>query len=168
MCLRIVEQEPLRVTLLITGKVPVFCAKRYTPLRTCAILAKHGGGFLTRQEIIDYCLTYSDAYEDYPFDEIIGPEAWTVMRHRSNKKTFALIYERNGLCVNLKCEPMRADFLRGAYAGVTPGYHMNKTHWNTVRLPSDVPEDALRDMIDLSFELTAPKKNAKFTASEKA
>jgi len=28
---------------------------------------------MTRQELIDHCLTYSDAYEDYPF-----PEAWTM------------------------------------------------------------------------------------------
>ena len=32
------------------------------------------------------------------------------MRHRANKKSFALIYERNGkLCVNLKCDPIEAD-----------------------------------------------------------
>lgn len=116
---------------------------------------------MTRQEIIDYCLTYPDAYEDYPFEEKSDPGASTAMRHRSNKKIFALINERHGLGVNLKCDPMRADFLRGAYEGVRPGYHMNKMHWNTVAIPSDVPNDALLDMIDHSYELTAPKKCTK-------
>ncbi len=50
---------------------------------------------MTRQELIDYCLTYPAAYEDYPFDNVAAPGAWTVMRHRTNKKSFALIYERN-------------------------------------------------------------------------
>lgn len=112
---------------------------------------------MTRRELIDYCLTYPDAYEDYPFDEIVdGPDAWTVMRHRLNKKSFAFIYERGGLCVNLKCEPDRADFLRQVYTGVTPAYHMNKEHWNTVHLNSDVPEDELRGMIEHSYRLTMP------------
>lgn len=58
---------------------------------------------MTRQDLIDFCLTFPAAYEDYPFDDIADPGAWTVMRHRANKKSFALIYERNGkLCANLK------------------------------------------------------------------
>jgi len=113
---------------------------------------------MTRRELIDYCLTYPDAYEDYPFDD--GPDiagAWTVMRHRLNKRGFAFIFERNGLCVNLKCEPVRADFLRQIYEGVTPAYHINKEHWNTVLIGSDVLEAELYTMIDHSYRLTMPK-----------
>lgn len=65
---------------------------------------------MTRQELIDFCLTMPLAYEDYPFDEIADAGAWTVMRHQANKKSFAFIYERNErLCVNLKCDPFEAD-----------------------------------------------------------
>lgn len=118
-----------------------------------------GGPPPTRRGLIDYCLTYPDAYEDYPFDESAdAPGAWTVMRHRLNQKGFAFIYEREGLCVNLKCEPDRADFLRKVYTGVTPAYHMNKEHWNTVRPAGDVPGDDLRDMIEHSYRLTMPKR----------
>lgn len=114
---------------------------------------------MTRRELIDYCLTYPDAYEDYPFDDASNAEdAWAVLRHRRSRKSFAFIYQRGGLCVNLKCEPMRGDFLRRAYADVTPGYHMNKEHWNTVRVNGDVPEDELKDMIDRSYRLTMPQK----------
>lgn len=114
---------------------------------------------MARRELIDYCLTYPDAYEDYPFDERAdAPGAWTVLRHGLNKKSFAFVYERDGLCVNLKCEPEQADFLRKVYEGVTPAYHMNKQHWNTVHLNSDVPWDELRDMIEHSYRLTMPKR----------
>ena len=116
---------------------------------------------MTRRELIDYCLTYPDAYEDYPFDELSGaPDSWAVMRHSGNKKSFAFIYERGGLCVNLKCEPLRADFLRQVYPSVTPAYHMNKEHWNTVR-PDEVPEDALYEMIEYSYKLTMPRGRRK-------
>ena len=117
---------------------------------------------MTRRELIDLCLSYPGAYEDYPFDGIASSAAdggsWAVLRHRGNKKSFALVFERGGLCVNLKCEPMRADFLRGALPGVTPAYHMNKRSWITVRLNGDVPEKNVFDLIDASFESTLPKK----------
>ena len=113
---------------------------------------------MTRQELIEYCLTFPAAYEDYPFDNIADAGAWTVMRHRGNKKSFALIYERNEkLCVNLKCEPHEADFLRQIYVDLTPGYHMNREHWNTVVLGGDVPDEALMRMVERSYELIKPK-----------
>ena len=121
---------------------------------------------MTRSELIDYCLTYPDAYEDYPFDS--GPDAAdsaAVIRHRLNKRIFALIMVRDGLSINLKCEPLRADFLRGMYKGVTPGYHMNKLHWNTVLVDSDVPIEELYAMIDHSYKLTMPKAVKKLPES---
>ncbi len=116
---------------------------------------------MTRRELIDRCLAYPGSYEDYPFDDYTnaggGGTSWTVVRHRGNKKSFALIFERAGLRINLKCEPMRADFLRGAFPGaVTPAYHMNKEHWNTVR-PDLLSAEDLEEMISRSYELTKPK-----------
>ncbi|MDO4573567.1 MAG: MmcQ/YjbR family DNA-binding protein [Clostridia bacterium] len=39
---------------------------------------------------------------------------------------------------------------------MTPGYHMNKWHWNSVFLRSDVPETLLRALTLESYRLTAP------------
>ncbi|MDR1754585.1 MAG: MmcQ/YjbR family DNA-binding protein [Eubacterium sp.] len=117
---------------------------------------------MTRQDLIDFCLTFTAAYEDYPFDDVTVDGAWTVMRHRANKKSFAFIYEGWGrLCVNLKCDPIEADFLRGAFDGVIPGYHMNKRHWNTVYLDGDVPVEELKRMITVSYDLIKPKVRAR-------
>jgi predicted DNA-binding protein (MmcQ/YjbR family) len=113
---------------------------------------------MTRRELIDFCLTLPAAYEDYPFDDIIDAGAWTVMRHKTNRKGFAHIYERNGkLCANLKCDPLEADFLRQAFADVTPAYHMNKEHWNTVTLGGDVPDEEFKRMVANSYDLIKPK-----------
>ena len=117
---------------------------------------------MNRQGLIDFCLTFPNSYEDYPFDSIADAGAWTVMRHHTNKKTFALLYERNGkLCVNLKCDPIEADFLRQIFEDVTPAYHMNKIHWNTVTLSGDVPEDDLKHMIERSYKLVKSKVRKK-------
>lgn len=114
---------------------------------------------MDRRELIEHCLSFPDAYEDYPFDSIsAGATVWTVMRHRSNKKSFALIFEREGLCINLKCDPQYSDLLRRSYKSVTPAYHMNKEHWNTVRPNGDCPEEVLFELIGLSYRLTMPKQ----------
>ncbi|WP_151736995.1 MmcQ/YjbR family DNA-binding protein ['Paenibacillus yunnanensis' Narsing Rao et al. 2020] len=112
---------------------------------------------MTYEEIVEFCLSFPSTYEDHPF----GIE-YTAMRHTGNKKLFALIYVRNGhLCVNLKCEPERADFWRGLFAEVKPGYHMNKAHWNTVLLDGELPRDTIQEMVQVSYELTRPKLKRK-------
>jgi predicted DNA-binding protein (MmcQ/YjbR family) len=109
----------------------------------------------TKQQIIDHCLIYPLVYEDYPFDKF---DDVAVIRHKLNKKSFALIMNVKGrICINLKSEPIRADFLRRIYDGVTPGYHMNKAHWNTVDLDSDVPDDEIFAMVEQSYNLIKPK-----------
>jgi len=40
---------------------------------------------MTYQDLIDFCLTFPAAYEDYPFDEPIE-KSTTVMRHRGQQK----------------------------------------------------------------------------------
>lgn len=115
---------------------------------------------LTRQDLIDYCLSFPCAYEDYPFDDDpAAPGAWTVMRHRLNKKAFAFLFERMGnVCVNVKCDPMYADLLRGVYPAVIPAYHMNKTHWNSIIMDGSIPDSEVRTWISQSYELIRPKQ----------
>lgn len=115
---------------------------------------------MNKRELIDWCLSLGDVYEDYPFDDLSSsPMSWAVIRHLKNQKSFALIYERNGkLCINLKCDPMQADYLRSSFESVTPAYHMNKVHWNTVTLCGDVPLSELFRQIEQSYDLTNPKR----------
>ena len=64
------------------------------------------------------------------------------------------VYDREGVTwINVKCRPEMTGFWREGFEGVTPAYHMNKTHWNTVILDGSVPEDAVKQMIEDSFEL---------------
>lgn len=110
---------------------------------------------MTRRELIDYCLTFPDAYEDYPFHD----DVWAVLRHRSNRKAFAFLYEHGGkLCANLKIDPMTGDFLRQAVSYVRPGYHMNKTHWITLVIDDCPGEKEAYPLIEESYRLTKMDK----------
>ena len=103
-----------------------------------------------REEIIQYGLTFADAYVDTPFHD----DNWVLLRYRKNKKAFAWTYERNGyICVNVKVDPQWRDLWRSAYASVIPGYHQNKEHWNTIILDGTVPADEIRRMIAESYDL---------------
>jgi predicted DNA-binding protein (MmcQ/YjbR family) len=103
------------------------------------------------------CLSFPGAYEDYPF----GPET-AVFKVRANvaggakheAKLFALSSMNPGdLYVNLKCEPTLAVQLRAAHPQITGAWHMNKTHWNGVRLDGTLPDDMIRDMVEDSYDL---------------
>ena len=102
------------------------------------------------------CLTKPNVTEGTPFGE-------DTLVFKVAGKIFALAsLEKVPPRVNLKCDPERALELRDRYEEVTPGYHMNKKHWNTVELSGRIPDAELRRMIDHSYELvvaTLPKKH---------
>lgn len=102
---------------------------------------------LDSKDLYLYCLTKPWAIEDYPF----GPEV-IVMKVAS--KMFALISRRAGQeNLSLKCDPDYSEVLRQQYPSITPGYHLNKRHWNTIVLDGSVPEKEIRALIDHSYEL---------------
>jgi len=94
-----------------------------------------------------FCLDLNGAEETWPF----GPEV-TVFKLAG--KMFALCNPaQSPLRINLKCEPGLAELLRENYAAVQPGWHMNKRHWNTVTLNSDLPEQEVCKQIVHSYAL---------------
>jgi predicted DNA-binding protein (MmcQ/YjbR family) len=98
-------------------------------------------------ELRDHCLSFAGAAETFPF----GPET-SVFKVAG--KMFALSrLAADSLRVSLKCEPELAEGLRGAHAAVLPGYHLNKRHWNSVIIDGSMGDDAIRDMIEDSYDL---------------
>lgn len=97
--------------------------------------------------LIEYCRSKGGETDDLPFDE-------STLVFRVGGKMFALTsLDEMEPRVNLKCDPDLAEALREEYDSVIPGYHMNKRHWNTVRLNGDVGDDKLKKMIDHSYDL---------------
>jgi predicted DNA-binding protein (MmcQ/YjbR family) len=87
------------------------------------------------------------AVEDFPF----GPE---VAVFKVGGKMFAIVsLEDEPGSVSLKCDPSYAAALREQYPAVTAGYHLDKRHWNTVKLDGSVPDEDVEEWIGESHAL---------------
>lgn len=105
-----------------------------------------------------YLLDNPGAVRDYK-------EEWGWDRYLVGGKMFAASFIKDGVhCVSLKCEPDFGDFLRRTYPSVTPGYYMNKTHWNTVDLDAELPEEVLKEMCGRSYALVFAELSKKVRA----
>lgn len=95
----------------------------------------------------DYLLSKPEAIKTYPF----GTD---VEVYKVGGKMFAT-RSMNGevFHMNLKCDPAEAFILRDIFESVKPGYHMNKTHWNTVILDQSIPKGEVERMVDNSYSL---------------
>ncbi|MBK7710578.1 MAG: MmcQ/YjbR family DNA-binding protein [Bacteroidales bacterium] len=99
----------------------------------------------------EFCLSKNNATESFPFGD-------DTLVFKTGGKIFALVNLDGDLSINLKCEPSLALELRERYTSVTPGYHMNKKHWNTVQLDGSVPDKEIFSWIDHSYERVSRKK----------
>ncbi len=98
------------------------------------------------EKVAAYLLRFPQTTEEQPF----GPE---VDVYKVGGKMFAILGpDDSPPRVSLKCDPLLAQELRSEFAAVTPGYHLNKTHWNTVVLDDSVPDIELKKMISHSYE----------------
>ena len=98
------------------------------------------------EEYRDYCLAKKGVTEEFPFDQ-------KTLVFKVAGKMFALTDVDGFESINLKCEPELAIELRAEYHAVKPGYHMNKTHWNTVTINGDAIDKKIFEWIYLSHNL---------------
>ena len=105
---------------------------------------------LSREDVLEYGLTFSNVYVDTPFHVPI----WVLLRYEKNKRAFAWTYEREGhIWVNVKVDPEWRDFWRNTYSSVIPAYHQNKEHWNSIILDGTIPDTDIKRMIAESYDL---------------
>jgi predicted DNA-binding protein (MmcQ/YjbR family) len=93
------------------------------------------------------CLELTGTVETFPFN----PETSVF---KVGGKIFAITaLDAEPLTVSLKCDPELATRLRGQHPEITAGYHLNKRHWNTLRLDGALPELLVRELIEDSYDL---------------
>ena len=114
---------------------------------------------MTRDELIRYVADRYSTDPEFPWDD----ENF-IFRHGGNRKWFAVAmrvaYRKLGIdregsadVVDVKCHPI----LMGAYRtqpGIRPGYHMNKEHWLTILLDGSAEDALVKELLELSFDLT--------------
>ncbi len=131
---------------------------------------------MEKEVLTEFAKGFEGAVCDYPFE---GDFTSFVLRHGRGGSWFALFMEapaesllrccankaaaldklfggrRRVEIVNLKCDPALSLILQENFTGVLPAYHMNKRLWITVILRSDVPDEQLKGLTELSYGLTS-------------
>jgi predicted DNA-binding protein (MmcQ/YjbR family) len=108
------------------------------------------------EELREYCLSKKAVTESTPFDDV------TLVFKVADKMYALLPLDAVELSINLKCDPERAIALREKYPEtVLPGYHMNKSHWNTVMVDGKLTREQLLELIDHSYDLIVESLNRK-------
>ena len=118
------------------------------------------------EEVRDFCIAKKGVTEHFPFDDV-------TLVFKVMGKMFALTglssWEKGEQKINLKCDPERAEELRGAYEGINPGWHANKKHWITVTInSSDVSDDLARELMSHSYDLVVKGLTKKIQAELKS
>jgi predicted DNA-binding protein (MmcQ/YjbR family) len=99
------------------------------------------------RELRAWCLRQPGAREEFPF----GPETAVF---KVSGKIFAISrLDDASLGVSVKCEPDLAVALRETYPAITPGYHLNKRHWNSIAIDGSLPDQLVRDLVEDSYDL---------------
>jgi len=98
------------------------------------------------EELREYCISKKGVTECFPFDEV-------TLVFKVMGKMFALTNLDGSTTINLKCDPDRAIELREQYSDILPGYHMNKTHWNTVNVQGSLSNQMIKELIGHSYDL---------------
>ncbi|NCO55493.1 MAG: MmcQ/YjbR family DNA-binding protein [Bacteroidetes bacterium] len=101
---------------------------------------------LNIETIREHCLKKQAVTESFPFDN-------DTLVFKVAGKIFALLSLDGNFGLNLKCNPEKALELREQYSDITPGYHMNKTHWNTLNLDGNIKSQLVFELIDHSYKI---------------
>lgn len=117
---------------------------------------------MNREIFFEYIANEYGIEPEYLFE---GDFVTAACRHRITKKWFALFmyipYSKLGIekegsvdVVNVKVP----SYLNLGIPGYFPAWHMNKQLWTTVLLDGTVPEEEVKNMLDMSFTATEKKK----------
>ncbi len=100
--------------------------------------------------IHDYCMQKPGVTEEFK-------DAWNSQLYKLGGKIFVMHgeYKDGRPLLTVKLEPAFSELLRQQYEGsIIPGYYTNKTHWSSLFLDTDVPDDTVKSMLDNAYQTT--------------
>lgn len=117
---------------------------------------------MNRQEVFEYAIEQYGTEPDYPWKDCNA-----VLRHKDNNKWYGLIMrvgrDKLGMTgggevdvLNVKCDPILIGSLR-MQPGFFPAYHMNKDSWISILLEGTAPDEEIKNLLSMSYELTRRK-----------
>jgi len=108
---------------------------------------------MTIKELHEYLLSFPNTWLDFPFGE--NTSVYKIGHTETGGgKMFAIVADdKKPLQISLKCDPLLSEKLRETYESILPGYHLSKKHWNTILMTGQVPDEEIRSLIYLSYDL---------------
>lgn len=105
---------------------------------------------MNNEEVREYCISLPRVTESFPFND-------TALVFKAGKIFAILDLSDDERGISLKCDPERAIELREMHSEITGAYHLNKQHWNAVRLNGNVESSLIKELIDHSYDLITRK-----------
>lgn len=108
---------------------------------------------MNSEELREFCLSLRGVTESFPFDE-------TTLVFKVSK-IFCLMSLDGDLRISIKNNPEKIVRLREEYPAVIPGYHLNKSYWNTIYIDGTIPDEPIKTWIVESYNSiveSLPKK----------
>lgn len=110
---------------------------------------------MTPIDAINYCLSKSGAYEDYPFGLDV-----TVIKVKG--RIFAQFFQLNAKdMATFNCDRLSGEFYRAQYPNiVVRGYHcppVQQPYFNTLPLDNTLDDETIIEMIDHSYVYVVSK-----------
>lgn len=105
------------------------------------------------EEFREYCLSFDGVHEKMPFTGVPDQYSRDVLCFYVADKWFCFVnIEVFDFCC-IKCDPDESAELQEAYAGIKPGWHMNKKYWISVYFNQDVPDEKIKELVRKSYDL---------------
>lgn len=123
-----------------------FCAKEEVPVN--------------RKEIISYCLTYKNTYQNTPFRD----KSQLVISHKGNRKVFAWFFEEaEGTYVRFRCKKESLSCYEAISGYLRRGFQFEDVYWIEIPIKHcpDISEDILKGIIEESYQISKPGKRRK-------
>ncbi len=130
-------------------------------------LKKKMANSLDQPQVEQYLLSKPETSLYYPFgDDVkvfsVKNKMFATIAHGSTAKSANTSDEaKTHFWMNLKCDPDEAEMLRDIFSAVIPGYHMNKSQWNSIILDGSIPQGEIKRMMDSSYMLVVSKMTKK-------
>lgn len=93
---------------------------------------------------------------ELPKAKVYYRQDWEILYFDLYGKMFGLMTQEitDSSTITLKGLPEKNEELREIYSDITPGYHTNKKHWNTIKLATtQLSDEEIEKMIRLSHRL---------------
>ncbi len=99
------------------------------------------------EELRDLALSFPAVEECFPFDED------TLVFKVMGKIFLMVALEKSPVFFNFKARPEDGLKYRERYPAITPGYHSDKRHWNSLQLDGSIPSEETARFIKDSYDL---------------